>query len=125
MCARRIFEILGCCGTVVSGPSPAIEHTLGPGVVHECAGYGSTRDVLAGLLADDATRERTATAGLRRVLGTHTYSDRVDAILRALGPETPAEDRSVTLVAVLGEEDAEALLDTVARHRTMTSRCCS
>lgn len=114
MCARRIFEILGCCGAVVSGPSPAIDHTLGPGVVHECAGYGTTREALAGLLADDATRERTALAGLRRVLGAHTYSDRVDVILRALGHRVSAEDRSVTLVAMLGHEDPQPLLDMVA-----------
>jgi spore maturation protein CgeB len=116
MCARRIFEILGCCGAVVSGPSPAIDHTLGPGVVHECTGYGDTRDALAGLLGDDASRERLAIAGLRRVLGGHTYGDRVDAILRALGLEVEAEDRSVTLVAMLGEHDPRPLAEAIARQ---------
>jgi spore maturation protein CgeB len=116
MCARRIFEILGCGGAVVSGPSPAIAHTLGAGVVSECAGYGDTRDALAGLLSDDATRERLAVAGLRRVLGQHTYAHRVDTILHALGLSVPAEDRSVTLVAMAGDEDPQPLIDTAVRQ---------
>ena len=86
MCARRIFELLACGTTVLSGTSPAIEALLGPGLVRQSADPDDTVVQLAELLGeDDDARARTAARGLRTVLGAHTYGHRLDRILEAAG----------------------------------------
>lgn len=105
MCARRVFEILACGGTVLSGPSPAIEAVLGAGVVHESDSYGHTRDVLAHVLSNEPLRERRALEGMRRVLAAHTYEHRVDAILAAVGISARSDQPTVTLVAPVRDAD--------------------
>lgn len=85
MCARRIFELLACGATVVSGVSPAIEGLLGPGLVAETADPDRTTELLADLLGDDEGRARRSALGTRAVLGAHTYRDRFRRILAAAG----------------------------------------
>jgi len=115
MCARRVFEILGCGGTVVSGPSPAIEAVLGPGLVHESDAYGDTRDILHHVLGNEGLRERVALTGIRRVSDGHTYSDRVDTILDAVGLRQPTTVLTVSLVAPVADiEQAEAMVRVAA-----------
>ncbi len=115
MCARRVFEILACGGTVLSGPSPAIEAVLGPGVVHESAGHGQTREILTHVLGNSLLRERTALEGVRRVLRSHTYSDRVAQILRTVGLRTDVDGDTVAMVAVArDDEQARAAIESAA-----------
>jgi hypothetical protein len=113
MCARRVFEILGCGGAVVSGPSPAIEASLGPGVVHESDSYGHTREILEHVLSNDALRERCAIEGVRRVNREHTYSHRVDTILATVGLSAPVLPDTVALVAAVdSDEQAREIVET-------------
>lgn len=119
MCARRIFEIAACGGMVVSGPSPAIESVLGPGIVDECNTYGQTREALSMLLASAELRDRRALEGLRRVLCGHTYTDRVNEMLRAVGiAPTAVEGSASMLVAADGVEQAERAIAAalIQRH---------
>jgi len=118
MCSRRIFEIAACGGLVVSGPSPAIEHVLGPGVVYECQTYGETREALATILASDELRDRRALQALRRVLCGHTYSDRVSRMLAVVGITPTTIDTSVSLLtAVDGVEQAQRAIDAAVAQR--------
>ncbi len=121
MCARRIFEIAACGGIVVSGTSPAIDSVLGPGVVFECETYGQTRDALATVLASDELRDRRALEGLRRVLTGHTYGDRVDSMLDAIGMTTTATDTSASLVvaAASAEQAEQAVAIACAQHHPL------
>jgi hypothetical protein len=114
MCARRVFEILGCGGIVVSGPSPALEATLGAGVVYESDSYRHTKEVLGHLLGNDALRDRIAVEGIRRIHRGHTYSDRVNAILEVVGLPTGIEPQPITVVApALDAEVLERTIDSV------------
>jgi len=115
MCARRVFEILACGGSVVSGPSPALEAVLGPNAVHESDSYAHTREALEHILTNNALRERSAIEGIRRISRGHTYSHRVDEILRHAGLNHEIEPITVALVAAVGDDDqAREIVETAA-----------
>ena len=120
MCARRVFEILACGGTVVSGPAPALQAVLGPGVVHESSRYGQTREILAQVLSNESLRDRAAIAGIRRILRDHTYSDRVDHVLAAVGMGGRVSRSTVAVVAVVSsDEEARWVVEmALAQSRT-------
>ena len=118
MCARRIFELLACGTTVVSGVSPAIERLLGPGLVHESSSKTETRELLGLLLGDDEQREREATRALRRLLASHTYGQRVQSILSAVGISDQAVTPRVSVLCVpASDAEVEAVLANVARQQ--------
>jgi hypothetical protein len=104
MCARRIFELLGCGASVLSGGSPAIEALLGPGLVWQSDAPERTHRLLGMLLANEQLRDRVALQGLRKVLHEHTYGHRFEAVLAAAG--LPGAEPQRPLVSVLGPGDA-------------------
>lgn len=99
MCARRVFEILACGGMVLSGPSPALEATLGTGIVFESDSYRHTKEVLAHLLDNDALRDRIAVEAARRIYSAHTYGHRVETILTAVGLASDTAHEQIAVVA--------------------------
>ena len=108
MCARRIFELLACGATVVSGPSPAIEVLLGEGLVVESSDPDQTDRVLTELLSDDDRREQLAVRGVRRVMQAHTYGHRLETVLRSVGIDV--DDSTPELCVVIGGDDHSGVL---------------
>jgi spore maturation protein CgeB len=119
MCARRIFELLAAGTGIVSGVSPAIVSQVGGGLVTEAAHPDETREALSLMLDDEDARARIAVRGLRRIMSDHTYGDRTETILRAIGlASAAAVSPTLTVVACLDRpEDACRLLESLRRQR--------
>ncbi|MTV27265.1 glycosyltransferase [Nitriliruptoraceae bacterium ZYF776] len=119
MCARRIFELLACGSTVLSGVSPAIEHLLGEGLVPQSDDPDLTARLLNELLEDDARRARLAALGLRRVLSAHTYEHRLREVLEVAGVDDPLPDRvGVRAVVPVTDEVSDRFWDEIAAQQT-------
>ena len=117
MCARRIFELLACGASVISGPSPAIERLLGPGLVRESSSRAQTRESLELILGDEELRDREATSALRALMAEHTYGHRVSRILATAGVGDERLEPTVSAVAVArSDAEREAVERTIARQ---------
>lgn len=122
MCARRIFELLACGATVISGVSPAIGRLLGPDVVPESDDPDRTSELLSGLLdADDETYARSSARGVRTVLEQHTYHHRVATILALAGLEAhePSPQRLAAIVPCHDHDSARRLLRDMSSQRRL------
>ncbi len=84
MCARRVFELSASATPVLSGHSPALEQMFG-GEVAIVTGPEEAREQLESLLGDSNAAEARAHQAMRHVLREHTYSHRVDEVLRIAG----------------------------------------
>lgn len=111
MFSRRVFELLACNTLVVSNYSEGIRRTFGTAVVAP-----SDRDALRGSVAEVLTDEteirRRNLLGLRTVMASHTWEDRLLALRRYATDriETPPP-RPVWVVAVAtGFEQAERMV---------------
>jgi SAM-dependent methyltransferase len=84
MFARRVFEILASETAVVSSASTGIEQMLGDvvSIVHDEA---EARAELDKLLSDPHYRQSKVHVGYRKVLKEHTYTERFQSIVRAIG----------------------------------------
>jgi hypothetical protein len=84
MFSRRIFELLACGTPVVSTPSLGVEQMFGdivPIVETAEAADAAMREILT----DDAAWQRRSLAGMRAVLGEHTYQHRLARIASFAG----------------------------------------
>ena len=97
MCARRLFELSAAQTPVLSGPAASIEPFFGDTVRVTHSAEETERELRA-LLQHEDYRDRLALRAHRRVLDEHTYRHRVDAVLAAVGFETPARDVSISAV---------------------------
>lgn len=117
MCARRIFELLASGTPVVSGYSQAIESMFAD-VVSIAKTPEETERKLNMLLMSSELRDRRALIGLRRVLQEHTYSHRVDTILRTVG--LPVESRKPLVSVVVPTNRTTFLNETFANIARQT-----
>jgi hypothetical protein len=110
MCARRVFEISATGTPVLSGDSAALRAVFGD-LIPIARDEKEARDQLARLLGDAELRERTAHAAMREVFAKHTYTRRVDEVLRALGLPTGMSTPSVSIILPLdgSEESVRAI----------------
>jgi spore maturation protein CgeB/2-polyprenyl-3-methyl-5-hydroxy-6-metoxy-1,4-benzoquinol methylase len=117
MCARRVFELAACATPVLSGYSRALDETFGD-LVSIARTEDETRAELARLLGDPEWRDRRAHVAMREVLSKHTYGDRVDELLRAIGLHAPDRTSFVSVLLTLerGERGASAI-EQMGRQR--------
>ena len=116
MCARRVFELSACSTPVLSGYSRAIEEVFGE-LVAVTRSEDETRAKLMELLGDAERREWRAHEAMREVFSKHTYSQRVDEVLRVAGLGTGSEPTSISvLIAVRSPEGLDRALSCVARQ---------
>jgi glycosyltransferase involved in cell wall biosynthesis len=104
MFSRRVFELLACGTPVISAYSLGIETLLGADVVTLSEDEAYTRACLERLLSDDELRERRSLVGQRRVLGAHTYTDRMTAVLGAIGLDADVPHQPSFAVAALVDQ---------------------
>ena len=117
MCARRVFELAACGTPVVSGYARAIESTFG-GLVAVSETADDTDAHLRELLGDQRLRDRRAHLAMREVLRHHTFSHRVDAMLRATGRETSRTAPAVSVLLPTNRSGQVAdAIEQVARQR--------
>lgn len=118
MCARRVYELLACGTSVLSGFSPAIDHSFGEDLV--CFGRNKieTTQWLTRLLEDEEQRQRRAVAGVRTVLTEHTYGRRIDHMLQLLGFPCKTTQPLVSVLAFARDlTEVEAIARSVERQR--------
>lgn len=87
MCPRRIFEISACGTPVVSTPTPAISAYFDSDEIVTVRERNEAEYVLRGLVGNDEWRDRMGHRAVRKVLSEHTYTHRVDDLLRRVGLE--------------------------------------
>lgn len=86
--SNRMWKILGCGGFYLGRHVPDIEHFAIGG--QHCAWYrdaAEAAELTRHYLADDALRERIASAGHEHALSHHTYAHRVALLLAGKGYE--------------------------------------
>jgi hypothetical protein len=105
MFSRRVFELLACGTPVVSTPSLGVEQLFG-GIVPVIDNGPDAADAIRTLLTDDAAWQATSLAGMRAVLGEHTYQHRLARIAALCGFEvTPYADRRATVLLLDDDRD--------------------
>jgi hypothetical protein len=114
MCARRLFELCACGTPVLSGYSRAIEAAFGD-LVPVSTTAAETAAKLEEMLSDPQASADRAQLAMREVFSKHTYGQRVDQVLRAVG--LPVADRAPTVSAlsvVDDDGDAPELITAIA-----------
>ena len=84
MFSRRVFELLACETSVVSGPSVGVAALFGD-VVDVVERRDEAAAAIHRLLADEPARRARAARGRARVLAAHTYAHRVAQLCHAVG----------------------------------------
>ena len=97
MCARRVFELLASNTVTVSNFSRAVRMQFGDLVITSDNGDEIVRRLQA-VEGDEATWRKFRLAGLRKVMQSHTYADRLATIISKV-KGTPAADLLPTIVA--------------------------
>lgn len=118
MFSRRVFELLACGTPVISTWSRGIAELLGEDAVLFSASEQETRDHLEALLAGGAGWHRRSLLGLRKVMGRHTYRERLAEICSHLGLAYPGAGRARLSVfsPVASRADLDWLEDAVMRQ---------
>ena len=124
MFARRVFELLACGTPVISSPARGIVELLGEDTVLLSSDAETTRRHLERLLRDGDLRARLALRGMRKVLGEHTYSHRLQTVLDAVGLRRPrlAEPTIAMLAVVSDREQAESAWGAFQRQAYASKR---
>ncbi len=99
MFSRRVFELLACGTPTVSTPSLGVEQMFGD-VVPVVTTEDEATDAIRELVTDDDAWERRSLAGMRAVLGEHTYQHRLARIGSFAGFHelTPYAERQATVL---------------------------
>ncbi len=118
MFARRVFELLASGTPVISSESRGIRELLGEDLVPMSADEERTREQLRRLLEDDEHRARLALRGQRAVFCEHTYTRRLETILKAANvTASPVGRPRMTVIACAqGGGDAEAIAENFGRQ---------
>ncbi len=105
MFSRRVFELLASGTPVVSTPSVGVEAIFGD-LVPIVRTADEARAAIEELLADDTRWQQLSAAGMRLVLGGHTYQHRLARIAALAGYEVaPYADRQATVLLLDDEQD--------------------
>lgn len=119
MFSRRLLEITACGTPVVTTPTPAIRDFLGEGVA-EVTTVDEAEASIRALTSDPYQAQRLVHLGQRELWAHHTYSHRVDTVLRATGLERycQAVEASVSVImATRRPEQLEHALAQVGQQR--------
>ena len=95
---RQAFEILACGTPVIAPPASALAALPGAAVIAAGDSAGVTR-ALRTLIGEPTARDRLAQRGCREVQARHTFADRAETVLAALG--RPAVLRARPLVSLI------------------------
>ena len=85
MCARRVFELLASGTPVISGPARAIDIMVPPEAILISESPQQTSEYLANLLQSSTLRSRLGKAGAAWIRHGHTYGDRLQEVMIAVG----------------------------------------
>jgi hypothetical protein len=111
---RQMFELLASGAVVLSTPGAGIEELFGD-LVAVAGEREEAIERLEQLLGDDARRHDLALRGWRLVHGAHTYRDRLEELVAAVGFDVPVSTREETavLLAVSEGEELDEIVDSL------------
>lgn len=112
MFSRRVYELLACGTPVVSTWSEGIENTFGKDLVWQVRSREEAENAIRTLLNDAGEWRRRSLAGIRFVLGAHTYSHRFGDVLDTLGM-TSSAPVSQHRILVVGEVATQTEVDSL------------
>jgi SAM-dependent methyltransferase/glycosyltransferase involved in cell wall biosynthesis len=118
MFSRRVFELLACGTPVISAYAKGIEKMLGRDVVLITKSEEETRKHLESLLRDEKVWAQMSARGIRAVLESHTYTNRLNQILTQVGLQSrDAGQLKVTVIAKLSSRaEVVRLIETLKRQ---------
>lgn len=124
MFARRIFEITACGTPVVTLPSPATSRFLPSGTLAVVEGREEAGHALRALVGNTELRDRMVFLAQREIWQHHTYCERVDQVLRAVGMGHKAARRPTVspLVSTIRPERLGVVLETLAAQQEVEQR---
>ena len=119
MCARRIFEITACGTPVVSTPSAAIGQFFPGDEVIQVSEPQEAEWSLRALYNSPELRDRMVHTAQRRIWDEHSYTRRVDGVLRGVGlGEHQVKRPSVSaLISTNRPYQLDHVLSTMAAQR--------
>lgn len=119
MFARRIFEITACGTPVVTMPSPATSRFLPEGTLAVVEDQEEAYWAERALVANKDLRDRMTYLAQREIWAEHTYSHRVDTVLRALGMGEKASrlPTIAPLVSTIRPKRVRGVLETLAAQK--------
>jgi glycosyltransferase involved in cell wall biosynthesis/spore maturation protein CgeB len=107
MCARRLFELLGCAIPILSNCAIANDNML-PGLVNTVSNREEASKCLDSLMADPWTRAKQGHEGWRYVMEHHTYQHRMKLVCDTLGMTGLAEyPQKPTVLIISLHQDEE------------------
>ena len=115
MFSRRVFELLACGTPVVTTPSVGIRRFFGP-LVGEITDVEKGRAQVRRLLTDAEHYRRIQAAGIREVLGKHTYAIRLETMAEALGFSWRRPVCRMAVFAVPGRDGADGIAAMLSRQ---------
>jgi spore maturation protein CgeB/ubiquinone/menaquinone biosynthesis C-methylase UbiE len=113
MFSRRVYELLACGTPVISTYSKGIIDLLGEDTVFISESEKDTKKYIEYLLGDDEAWMKASVKGIRKVLGTHSYSNRLNFVLEQAGIKSPLNTKPMVtlLVKVSALTDLNRLAD--------------
>lgn len=117
MFARRVYELLGSNTLTISNYSRGVRLMFGDLVLTSDSGTEIRRRLEQ--MEDGTQIDRLRLAGLRKVMGEHTYADRVNYILEKITgqPKKRQLPAFVAIAAASNVSEAEAIIANVARQQ--------
>lgn len=118
MCARRIFEATACGAAVLSPSTPAIDAFFPEAEITTVTNQKEAEVAIKVLLRSPFYRERLVHQAQRRIWEHHTYSHRVNRVLKACGlAETRTESSVSCIVTTNRPGQVENIFETFARQQ--------
>ncbi|QUC01386.1 glycosyltransferase [Cellulosimicrobium cellulans] len=117
MCARRIFEVSASGAAVVSPSSSAISQFFPNQEIATVDDEAAAAHAFKALLRSEEYRQRQVHLAQRQIWAKHTYTHRVETVLRAVGVEDPYRAPSVSvIVPTIRPETIDLVLANAARQ---------
>ncbi|TFH52054.1 glycosyltransferase [Actinomyces viscosus] len=122
MLPRRVLEVLACGTPVVTTATPATDRLLPPGALAKVGDRAQAGHTVRALVANPVLGEYMTYLAQREIWAHHTYSHRVDTVLRAVGMGERARSRPTIapLVATMRPERVDHVLETLACQQRVT-----
>jgi spore maturation protein CgeB len=121
MFARRVFELLASGTPVISTYSRGIVEILGEGTVLLTDSEAETKAHLQNLLSDEQYWWRISLAGMRKVLESHTYTNRTQEVFARVGLQFREPDPvRFAIVSMVGSLHEAEYIGKILRCQTWT-----
>lgn len=123
MFSRRVFEILASGACIISSYSKGIEESLGTDIIKITNSYADTKKHLDNLLNNKVLIEKLAHLGMRKVLKSHTYENRLKSIIKSIDLNNYQDKETGNGVSVIAfvksKESLNGLLENYYRQDIM------